>query len=131
MNRKQQIQQLGNDINAFIRANINTLDIKKVEDNISRIAEHHGLKVHQINEHNKEGVINELLFVIGDLMLAHFSYDTNGAEDEGEGVEATVNTQLIGIEDKEQFLKTLNTSDSTQRLLYLYVAGKDISEKYS
>jgi len=59
------------------------------------------------------------------------NYDADGKQDQGDGVYGEVNSHVIGIEDKEKFLKSLDTSDVSQRLLYLYIAGKDVSERYS
>ena len=131
MNRKEQIKKVSNEINSFINANIDSLDVKKVEDNIDKIAERNGFKVNQLVQKNDEGVISEMLFIVGDCLLVSFIYDTDGKQDEGEGVDATVNSQIIGIDDKDLFLKNLDPGDPTQRLLYLYVAGEDVSKKFS
>ena len=131
MNRKEQIKKVGNAITDFINANINDLDLTKVENGIKDIADKNGLACYQIAEKNEQYVISDMLFVLGDLMLVNVSYDTEGKEDKGDGVDATVNTQVIGIEDKEQFLKALDTDNTTERLIYNYVAGKDIKERFS
>lgn len=131
MNRKEQIKKVGKQITAFIDQNINHLDIDVVENGIREIADKYGLTCNQIAEKNKQGVISGELFIIGDLLLYAVSYDTHGEKDNGDGVDATVENQLIGIEDKELFLKALDTDNPKERLIYLYVAGKDASERYS
>lgn len=131
MNRKEQIKKVGKQITAFIDQNINHLDIDVVENGIREIADKYGLTCNQIAEKNEQGVISGELFIIGDLLLYAVSYDTHDEKDNGDGVDATVENQLIGIEDKELFLKALDTDNPKERLIYLYVAGKDASERYS
>ena len=131
MNRKEQIKKIGNELTQFINENINSLDLSKVEDGIRKIADKHGLTCNQIAEKNEQYVISDMLFILGDLMLVNVFYDTDGKEDNGQGVDATVKTQVMGIEDKETFLKFLDTDDPKQRLLYNYIAGKDIKDRFS
>ena len=131
MNRKEQIKKIGGEISEYINRNINQLDINAVEDGIRNIADKYGLPCHQVAEKNEQYVISNMLFVLGDLILVNVSYDTEGKEDKGDGVDATVNTQVIGIEDKELLLKNLDTDDPQQRLLYNYIAGKDIKDRFS
>lgn len=131
MNRKEQIKKISKQINDFVNRNINQLDINIVDDNIDKIADKYGLECHQIAEQNDQGVISDKLYILGDLILFNVSYKTDGKEDKGDGVDAEVKSQVIGIEDKEKFLNVLDTSDARQRLLYLYVSGKDVSERYS
>ena len=131
MNRKEQIKEISKQINNFVDENINHLDVDIVENGVRKIADKYGLACNQIAEKNEQGVISNKLYILGDLILFNVNYDTDGKEDTGNGVDAKVESHVIGIEDKELFLKSLDTSDTRQRLLYLYVAGKDVSERYS
>ena len=131
MNRKEQIKKLSDEVTRFINENINDLDIRKVEEGIKKIADNYELACYQIAEKNEQDVISDMLFILGDLMLVNVIYDTDGKEDNGDGVNATVRTQVIAIDHKEQFLKTLDTDNTTERLIYNYVAGKDIKDRFS
>lgn len=134
MNRTTKIKRIGDELNAFVEDNLNQLDPYIISRKAHELAEKYSLKENEIvDSDGLEGIIRRQYLLIGDLILFIVDYDPveEKAEDKGDGVDVVINSQIMGITDKEQFIQSLDTDTRVGRIIYNMLTGKDIKERFS
>lgn len=131
MNRTGKIKAIGEELTAFINDNTN-LDPLIITAKVNTLAERYNVTPHTvIDSDGLHGLIKRQYALIGDLILMVVDYDTSDTEIKEHESDAKVSTRIYGIDNKQQFIESLDTDTKAGRVIYSMLTGKDIKETFN